>query len=285
MSVAFPRTYTESWSDYTLLDAGGGKKLERFGRIVTIRPEVQAYFQSKMPFSEWNKLAHVEFTQKGTKNGSWKKIRPETPDSWTIQFEKLTFQLELTKFKHIGIFPEQVENWRFIKNNIKTGEKFLNLFAYTGAASLVAKSCGADVTHVDSVKQLVNWSKNNMELSNLNDIRWVLDDALKFAQREVKRGNKYQGIIMDPPAFGLGTKKEKWILEQQLPLLLETTAKLLEPTGFLILNTYSPKVDKQLISRLAHKYFPKKDISVSELWMNTKQENDLYFGDLLRVSS
>lgn len=284
MSEYFPRTYAEPWTDYALLDAGGGKKLERFGRIVTIRPELQAYFQSSKPFTEWNQLAHAEFIQTGKNQGKWKKLRPECPETWTIQFEKLTVHLEFTQFKHVGLFPEQVENWRFIQENLKEGQRFLNLFAYTGMASLVARSCGADVTHVDAVKQLLNWSKKNMELSGLSDIRWIMEDALKFAQREVKRGNTYHGIVMDPPAFGLGAKKEKWILEQQLPELMECASKLLAPDGFLILNTYSPKVDNTQITQLAKKYFAKRKSSVTELWMNTAQENDLYFGNLLRVN-
>lgn len=283
MSSIFTRIYAEPWEYYSLLDAGGGKKLERFADVITIRPDLQAYFQSEKPFSEWNKIAHAEFVQSGKQNGKWKKLKKDLPDNWTMPFGKINVQLEFTKFKHIGIFPEQAENWRFIKDNLQEGQKFLNLFAYTGMASLVAKQCGADVTHVDAVKQLISWSKLNMEKSYLNDIRWVLEDALKFAQREVKRGNKYDGIIMDPPAYGLGAKGEQWILEQQLPVLMETVAQLLAPNGFLILNTYSPKVSNDEILKLAQRYFPKKKIEVNELWLQAQTEKDLYAGNLLRV--
>lgn len=282
MSV-YTRIYAEPWDSYSLLDAGGGKKLERFGEIITIRPEVQAYFQSEKPFSEWNKIAHAEFVQSGTKKGKWKKLKDAVPDQWSIAYEQIKLRLEFTQFKHVGVFPEQAENWRYIKENLQAGQKFLNLFAYTGMASLVAKQCGAEVTHVDAVKQLITWSKANMEASGLSDIRWVLEDALKFAQREVKRGSKYDGIIMDPPAYGIGAKGEKWILEQQLPVLIETVAQLLAPNGFLILNTYSPKVTNDEIQRLAKRYFPKKKIEINELWMNTKTEKDIFTGNLLRV--
>ena len=283
MSSIFSRIYAEPWEYYSLLDAGGGKKLERFADIITIRPEVQAYFQSEKPFTEWNKIAHAEFVQSGNQKGKWKKLKNDLQNHWTMPFGKLNVLLEFTNFKHVGIFPEQAENWRYIQENLQAGQKFLNLFAYTGIASLVARQCGAEVTHVDSLKQLISWSKSNMEMSALSDIRWVLEDALKFAQREVKRGNKYDGIIMDPPAFGIGSKGEKWILEQQLPILLETASQLLTPDGFLILNTYSPKVSNDEIQKLALRYFPKKKIEINELWINAKSEKDIFAGNLMRI--
>ena len=202
---------------------------------------------------------------------------------WNVQYDSLIIQLELTKFKHVGIFPEQNSNWQFITDHLKADDSFLNLFAYTGVASLVAKKAQAEVTHVDDVKQLVTWSKENMVLSGLEDIRWVIEDALKFAQREVKRGNKYKGIIMDPPAFGLGAKGEKWILEEKLPLLLEAASQLLAEGGFLIVNTYSPKMDAKKFTELASRYFDSSKISCNELWMKTTTEKKLYYGSLLRI--
>jgi 23S rRNA (cytosine1962-C5)-methyltransferase len=278
-----PRLYAQPWADYELLDAGGGKKLERFGEVITIRPELQAYFKSEWTFDRWYELAHWEFVEKSNTNGSWKNIRPTEAKSWGLSFESLKFHLELTKFKHVGIFPEQEANWRYMQQNTHSGQKILNLFAYTGAASLVARQKGASVLHVDAVKQLITWANQNMELSGLADIKWVLEDALKFAQREVKRGNQYNGIVMDPPAFGLGAKGEKWILEEKLPLLVETAHALLLPGAYLILNTYSPKVSLKDLQRIAGRYFDPQKLEAVELWAKTKTGKDLYYGNLLRA--
>jgi 23S rRNA (cytosine1962-C5)-methyltransferase len=277
------RIYSEAWKDYELIDAGGGKKLERWGSIITIRPEVQAYFKSEKTFKEWDQVAHWEFVSKDGKSGKWKSLKKDSPTEWSIMFNKLSFNLELTKFKHVGIFPEQRENWDFIRKNISANDKFLNLFAYTGAASCVARWAKADVVHVDSVKQLISWARKNMEESKLEDIKWVLEDALKFASREQKRGNKYKGIIMDPPAWGIGAKGEKWKLEEKLEELLTTASTIMERDGFLILNTYSPTVDLKLIQRLAKRIFPKKTTEVKELWMKTTTGKELLYGNLLRV--
>jgi 23S rRNA (cytosine1962-C5)-methyltransferase len=277
------RIYSEAWKDYELIDAGGGKKVERWGSIITIRPEVQAYFKSEKTFKEWDQIAHWEFVSKDGKSGKWKSLKKDSPTEWSIMFNKLSFNLELTKFKHVGIFPEQRENWDFIRKNISANDKFLNLFAYTGAASCVARWAKADVVHVDSVKQLISWARKNMEESKLEDIKWVLEDALKFASREQKRGNKYKGIIMDPPAWGIGAKGEKWKLEEKLEELLTTASTIMERDGFLVLNTYSPTVDLKLIQRLAKRIFPKKTTEVKELWMKTTTGKELLYGNLLRV--
>jgi len=277
------RIYSTPWNDYELIDAGGGKKLERWGKIITIRPEVQAYFKSEKTFKEWEQMAHWEFVSKGGQSGVWKALKKDVPRQWSISFEKLHFHLELTKFKHLGLFPEQRTNWDFIKKHIGSDDKFLNLFAYTGAASCVARYTGAETYHVDSVKQLISWARQNMEESRLLNIKWVLEDALKFAVREQKRGNKYKGIIMDPPAWGLGAKGEKWKLEEKIDELLATAASLMEEDGFLIMNTYSPTLDNDMISSLAEMYFEGRQIEVKELWMKTTTGKDLYFGNLLRV--
>ncbi|TNE55894.1 MAG: SAM-dependent methyltransferase [Bacteroidetes bacterium] len=278
------RLYGEKPANYALLDAGGGKKLERFGNIVTIRPEVQAYFQSAHPFSKWNEMADLEFHDKGSQKGFWKKRNEQTPDQWTFEVEQLSIELRLTKFKHLGVFPEQFSNWEFIRQQLTPGDSFLNLFAYTGMASLVARSCGAEVTHVDSVKQLISWSKHNMELSGLDNIRWIAEDAVKFVLRATKRGTLYQGIVLDPPAFGLGVKGEKWILDQHLDALLEACSKILAPNGFLILNTYSPKVNLEFIRQLANKHFRGRSLEVKELWLRSDTDRDLFFGQVLRVN-
>jgi len=279
----FPREYGSPWPDYELLDAGDGKKLERWGKIITIRPEIQANFKPGWPYSQWLDMAHWEFEELSSTQGRWINIKSQAPEQWLISYENLNFGLKLTKFKHVGLFPEQQANWRFIKERVSAGQKVLNLFAYTGAASLVARDAGADVVHVDSIKQLITWANENKERSRLSDIKWVHEDALKFAQRELKRGNKYDGIIMDPPAWGLGAKGEKWKLENHLSGLIETAHGLMNPGAFLILNTYSPKVELADLSGSAGKYFSVNQLDIKQLWMPTKTGKELYYGNLLRA--
>ncbi len=275
------KLFTDGWADYELIDAGGGKKLERWGKIITIRPEVQAYFKSEIPFEKWYEKANWEFIPKGS-SGKWKCLKAKSPDNWEITYDRMRFKLALTKFKHIGLFPEQKTNWDFINKHLDENSKFLNLFAYTGAASLVARNKGAETFHVDSVKQLITWAKENMELSRLLNIKWVNDDALKFAKREEKRENSYTGIIMDPPAWGIGTKGEKWKLEE-IDELLSTAASLIQPGGFLIMNTYSPQLTIEELNSLAQLYFSEQTFEVKELWMKTTSGKEMYFGNLLRV--
>lgn len=282
--MSIVKQYSLAWDSYELIDAGGGKKLERFGELILIRPELQAYFKSEIPFTKWAEMADWEFVE-DKKKGYWKNIQSKEnlATVWDASYKGLKIKLELTKFKHVGLFPEQNSNWETITQKLQKGDKFLNLFAYTGAASLVAKQMQAEVFHVDSVKQLITWAKENMEKSELSDIKWVLEDALKFAQREVKRGNKYDGIIMDPPAFGLGAKGEKWILEEKLPFLLEAASQLLSKNGFLIVNTYSPKITLKQLENIATRFFDKSEISLTELWMKTKTGKDLFYGNVLNV--
>lgn len=304
------REYGLAWPDYELLDAGDGKKLERWGKVVTIRPDLQASFKPGWTFAQWQDMADWEFEEQSSTQGNWKNLKAHAPEQWVISYGNLNFGLKLTKFKHVGLFPEQQANWRFIKDRIRTGQKILNLFAYTGAASLVARDSGADVVHVDSVKQMITWANENRErtsasrqddcmdagggavaeaeqcserLPGLPDIKWVLEDALKFARRELKRGNKYDGIIMDPPAWGLGAKGEKWKLENHLPALIEVAHGLMEPGAFLIVNTYSPKVDLADLAKSAEQYFSAHQVEIKQLWMRTKTGKELFYGNLLRV--
>ena len=278
-----PKIFTTGWEDYELIDAGGGKKLERWGKIITIRPELQAYFKTELTFVEWKKMAHWEFIQGKGQTGNWKSIK-EAPRSWMIEFKKVKIKLELTQFKHLGLFPEQRANWDFLLNELEPGDKFLNLFAYTGVASIIAKKLRTDVVHVDSVKNLISWAKENMEHCNLADIRWVHEDAMKFIAREEKRGNLYRAIVMDPPAWGIGAKGEKWKLEDQIDLLVSTSANLLDENGFLIMNTYTPTVDFDFLKDLLPLYFKENQISLNELWMNTTTGKQLYYGNLVRIS-
>ncbi len=275
------KLFAKGWNDYELIDAGGNKKLERWGKIVTIRPERQAYFQSGLSFKEWNEIAHWEFVDKNNTSGTWKALKPNSPDAWNITFQGCVFELRLTKFKHIGVFPEQNINWKKISSFLYEEAKMLNLFAYTGGASLIGKKKGADVYHIDAVKQLIRWAKTNQELSELDNIRWVLEDALKFSQREVKRGNQYDLIIMDPPAWGIGAKNEKWKIENKLDELIGNASTLLRSNGQLILNTYSPKVEVLDLLQFAKKHFIESNFSVHELWMTSSTQKELYFGNIL----
>lgn len=279
------KIYSQYWDDYELIDAGGGKKLERWGKIITIRPEVQAYFKSELPFSKWEEKANFEFVSKGGQSGNWKVLKKDTLPEWQISREKIQFQLELTKFKHVGLFPEQSSNWEVIHSKLNAKSKFLNLFAYTGAASLVARSTGAETIHVDSVKHLISWARKNQDLSQLENTKWVHEDALKFAEREVKRGNKYDGIIMDPPAWGIGAKGEKWKLEDKLETLISLAKDLLSENGFLILNTYSPTIKTTDLDKLANRYFKVNKIQIFELWMKTSFGKDLYYGNGIRINT
>lgn len=246
----------QNWKDYELLDSGKGAKLERFGEYVLARPEPKALWDKSMTDEEWNRLAHTRFTPgagfgKAGKedSGTWERLR-NMPDQWWIRYNrgpKFSLRLGLTSFKHVGVFPEQAANWDYIFRQTsdiaaKTGSrpKVLNLFAYTGAASLAAKCAGADVTHLDSVRQVVTWAHGNQDRSGLDGIRWVVEDAMKFANREAKRGNLYQGVILDPPAYGHGPDGEKWKLDECLFDMMKTVGKILAPqNSFLVLNLYS----------------------------------------------
>ena len=281
--MSISNLYTEHWADYELIDAGGGRKLERWGDMITIRPEFQAYFHSGLPFSEWMKMAHWEFIEKKGKKGVWKELRNGAPPSSTVHYERVQFHIELTKFKHLGLFPEQRINWDYINEKVSSEDRFLNLFAYTGAASCMARNKGAETFHVDSVKPMISWAKKNMEKSRLMNIRWVHEDALKFVVREERRGNKYDAIIMDPPAWGLGAKGERWKLEDQIDSLLSTASGVLSERGFLILNTYSPTIEGETLQELVSMYFPKREAQVFHLNMNTKTSKKLYYGELVRI--
>ena len=241
---------TPDFRDYELIDSGDFEKLERFGRIVTRRPEPQAIWHKSLAEAEWQRLADASFLRDGKseERGEW-RVKPQTPDRWTISYRykemQLKMRLAMTSFKHVGIFPEQAANWNFIYDNCralaaKGRPRVLNLFAYTGGATLAARAAGAEVTHVDSVKQVVTWSRENMEQSGLEGVRWMVEDALKFVRREVRRGNRYDGIILDPPAYGRGANGEKWVLEENIGEMLACCAELLEAKdAFLVLNLYS----------------------------------------------
>jgi 23S rRNA (cytosine1962-C5)-methyltransferase len=274
------------FADYELIDCGDFEKLERFGEYITIRPEPQAVWPRMLPESEWKKQAHVKFIQKTSNSGEWQKLR-KMPDQWRMSYrlpnnESITFRLGLTSFKHVGIFPEQCVNWDFIVDSIgqmKTQRpRVLNLFAYTGGASLAACAAGAEVTHVDSIKQVVTWSNENMILSELKDIRWMVEDAMKFVQREVRRGNTYHGIILDPPAFGHGPKGEKWKLEENIAEMMKGVLQLLDPQEhFLILNAYSLGLSALVIENFLLPHAA-KDLAIGELYLHAQSGVKLPLG-------
>lgn len=276
--------YSHHWKDYELIDAGDGKKLERWGEVITIRPERNAYFRAQLPFKDWKIKADFEFVEETKSKGEWVELSVDAPRNWSIDYRKIKLNLHLTSFKHTGLFPEQQANWDFIENNIQDGDRFLNLFGYTGASSLVARANGADVFHCDSVKQVITWGRENMEASELSDIHWVLEDALKFAQREVKRGKKYKGIIMDPPAFGMAANKKRWKIETRLPELLRLALQLREKDGFVIVNTYSPKLDIKDIVHIAMGEAQGETIGVDTLCIKTSTGKVIEYGQRMLVT-
>ena len=277
------RIYAPHWKDYELLDAGNGEKLERWGNQTTIRPDRNAYFRPVWSKEKWLSLADFIFEEETHTKGNWKKLKLEAVEEWPIKYGDLTFNLQLTRFKHLGIFPEQRTNWDFIQEHLKPGDPFLNLFGYTGGASLAARAVGAEVYHCDAVRQINAWAKINMESSGLSDIRWVLEDALKFAQRELKRGRTYRGIIMDPPAYGIGAKKERWKIEQKFDELLEVASKLTQEGGFVIMNTYSPKLSAKKIKEKISQMSGVQSSNVDTLAIKTTTGKVLEYGELTRI--
>jgi 23S rRNA (cytosine1962-C5)-methyltransferase len=283
-----------NFPDYELIDSGDFEKLERFGKYVLVRPEPQAVWNKNLSIKEWEHQAHVKFISKSSSAGTWQKLK-EMPDRWSIRYQlsglnkketQLTFRLGLTSFKHVGIFPEQAVNWDYIYNSIKSlnipQPKVLNLFAYTGGASLAAKAAGADVTHLDSMKQVVSWAKENMEISQLKDIRWIVEDALTYVKREIKRGKKYHGIILDPPAYGHGPNGESWKLEDHINEMMSMIFQLLEENYFLILNSYSLGFSSLIIENIFNSY-TKDNFETGELYLQSTTSQKLPLGVFGRI--
>jgi 23S rRNA (cytosine1962-C5)-methyltransferase len=282
------------WNDYELIDCGNFEKLERFGNYTLIRPEPQALWDRKLPEATWLNTAHARYKAKTSTSGEWERFK-EIKAPWIVKFEgegfQLKFYLKFTAFKHVGLFPEQAANWnylyRFLKSRGIPNPKVLNLFAYTGGASLAAKSAGADTIHLDSVKQVVNWSRENMELSGLKDIRWVVEDAMKFAAREAKRGNKYHAIIMDPPSYGLGPSGERWKLEDHLNEMLKNVIGLLdEKAHCFIINTYSLNLSSLVLKNLVESETGQLlNPDYGELCLESKQKVLLPLGSYFRFDN
>ena len=240
-----------NWKDYEVLDTSGGEKLERWGKYLLVRPDPQVIWNTPHEHPGWKKKnGHYHRSSKG--GGEWEFIN--LPDEWSISYKDLTFHLKPFSFKHTGLFPEQAVNWDWFANLIAHAGrpvKVLNLFAYTGGATVSAAKAGAQVTHVDASKGMVSWAKENAAASGLADapIRWLVDDCTKFVEREIRRGNHYDGIIMDPPSYGRGPKGEIWKIEENIFPFVELTAKLLsdKPLFFLI-NSYTTGLQPAVLS-------------------------------------
>ena len=246
----------DQWKDYEILDCSDGDKLERWGKYILRRPDPQVIWQDVQKAPEWKKLnAHYHRSQKG--GGEWEFF--SLPEEWQIHYGSLTFNLKPFSFKHTGLFPEQAANWdwfsELIRNRVRDGKpvKVLNLFAYTGGATLAAAEAGASVTHVDASKGMVTWAKENAASSGLSDrpIRWLVDDCQKFVEREIRRGNKYDAIIMDPPSYGRGPKGEIWKIEDMFHPFVRLCVQLLSDDPlFVLLNSYTTGFAPAVLSYL-----------------------------------
>ena len=232
----------DQWKDYEVLDTSNGEKLERWGDYFLVRPDPQVLWDTPKKLRQWKKPnGHYHRSHKG--GGQWEFF--DLPKTWDIQYKELKFHLQPFSFKHTGLFPEQAVNWDWFSEKIRKANrpvKVLNLFAYTGGATLAAAAAGASVTHVDASKGMVNWAKENAQLSGLREkpIRWLVDDCVKFVEREIRRGNHYDGIIMDPPSYGRGPKGEIWKIEEKIYPFIELCTKILsdDPLFFLV-NSYT----------------------------------------------
>jgi 23S rRNA (cytosine1962-C5)-methyltransferase len=248
---------TRGFPDYALLDSGHGRKLERFGAITVDRPEEQAMWAPRLAPAEWARADAVFVGDTEGEDGRWRH-KGNPPASWPMRIKGVTATCRFSNFRHVGVFPEQMPLWEWMLDALPQGgaepPRLLNLFAYTGVASLLAAAAGAHVTHVDASKKAIDWAKENQAASGLEraPIRWMLDDARKFAAREVRRGRTYHGILVDPPKFGRGPDKEVWEIFEHLPELMRTLAQLLDPAhAFLILTVYAIRASSVSIDLLA----------------------------------
>lgn len=286
ISIDTPKFWGKS---YELIDSGGFEKLEQFGSICVRRPEPQAVWGKSLSEEIWVSKTDAYFKkEKGSSEKGFWDIQKKTPEKWFINYKSdllnLNFKISLSSFKHVGIFPEQASNWEFLAENIpklkNDKPKFLNLFAYTGGASLVCRQMGADVTHVDSVKPVLSWARENMEMSNLDSIRWMAEDALKFVKREARRGNFYQGILLDPPAYGRGPDGEKWVLEEHIDDMLKSVKEILDPKEHILLtNVYSLGFSTLVVENLMNGLFDvPQNAEFGEIYLNDTFNKKLPLG-------
>lgn len=270
----------DKWVDYELIDASDGERLERWKDIILIRPDPQIIWKTEKKNPLWHN-AHARYFRSSSGGGQW-KVYKKIPDSWEIDYKNLKFNVKTMGFKHTGIFPEQAVNWDYAENIIRQSEKqlnVLNLFGYTGCATLACLEAGAKVCHVDASKGMVNWAKENSVLSDLSDrpVRWLVDDCIKFVKREQRRNNKYDGIIMDPPSYGRGPGGEIWKLEEQLEeLILLCKDVLTDSPSFFILNSYttglSPAVMEYMLGSLLLPEFS-GEVTSDEIGLKVTESN------------
>ena len=253
----------KDFNDYQIIDMANGMKLEKWGNITLMRPDPQIIWNKKTYPELWDN-ADAIYHRSNTGGGHWEIKNKNIPEHWTIDYQNLKFNIKLMNFKHTGLFPEQATNWQFLIDLIKSSNrkvKMLNLFAYTGAASVAALSAGASVVHVDSSRGMVDWAKENVTSSNLQDkeIRYIVDDVVKFVKREIRRGNKYDIILMDPPSFGRGSKNEVWSIEKDLGNLVELCSQILNDNPILFLiNSYSTGLSMSVMENLLKIYIASK---------------------------
>lgn len=277
----------DSWSEYELLDSGNSKRLERFGMYIVDRPDPQTIWQPTHSAEFWQK-ADAVFERKSEDKGLW-NIKNKLPQQWELPYRNIKLLAKLSPFKHTGIFPEQTNNWDFIEKKIKQKEKdyqpyILNLFGYTGGATLVAAAAGAKVTHVDASKPSTAWARENQTASGLGNapIRWILDDAMKFVQREIKRGVKYDGIIMDPPAFGHGITGQMWKFNEDFPKLMQACTQLLVDNPlFVIVNAYAISASAIMLENVMHDFLEGGIIESGELCLKQTDSDKLLSTGLL----
>ena len=259
-----------SWKDYEILDMANGEKLERWGDFYLIRPDPQIIWNEKQFKNKWN-LANARYVRSSSGGGHW-EYKKRLPDSWTVKYKNLTFNIKPMGFKHTGLFPEQAVNWDWMISKIKNAKKdinVLNLFAYTGGATVACSYAGASVCHVDSSKGMTTWAKENLATSGLADrpVRFIVDDVVKFVNRERRRGHKYDGIIMDPPSYGRGTKGEVWQFEDNIYELVELCSKVLSDNPlFFLINSYTTGISSAVLENI--------------LRLNIKKEGKIKHGEI-----
>lgn len=252
----------KNWKDYEIIDMANGEKLERWANVYLIRPDPQIIWKEKTFANKW-KMANARYSRSSTGGGNWNYIK-KVPANWQVKYKELTFNIKPMGFKHTGLFPEQAVNWDWMINKIKNANrdiKVLNLFAYTGGATVACSYAGASVCHVDSSKGMVTWAKENIVSSGLKDkpVRFIVDDVVKFVNREIRRGNKYDAIIMDPPSYGRGTNGEVWKFEENIGSLVELCTKVLsdKPLFFLI-NSYTTGISSMVLENILRLSINKK---------------------------
>lgn len=272
--------YSKELNEYELLDMANGEKLEKWGNYILIRPDPQIVWPNKTNPKLWEK-AHARYIRSNTGGGHWEKLK-KMEDSWSIKYRNLTFNLKPMGFKHTGLFPEQSVNWDYMMDKIKAETKkgkevkVLNLFAYTGGATVACAAAGASVVHVDSSQGMTNWAKENLASSGLKDrpVRFLVDDVIKFVKREIRRGNKYDAIVMDPPSYGRGKNGEVWSIEKNIYELIDLCSQILtEKPLFVVVNTYTGGLSGTIITNVLENAIHKKNMKISFDEIGLKQKD------------